>query len=185
MTTKGRLMARKIELISGVATAILGLVVPLNLNGAISNMPPEYYRESLIEIIILFVCPGLLVAMGAYAHAVKQKPWGRKLLWVMGALYIIVSPILFLLGGYGGGWRQAFLVITPAVTAILSLVSSLGTQYDLRKCPSMYRSKINAVFSSCRVRPNVEWRSPLLSLAPCPEYFRLSAQIFHETLSRW
>jgi ABC-type glycerol-3-phosphate transport system permease component len=119
--------ARKLELSSGVATAILGLVVPLSLSGMISNMPPEYYRESLIQIIILFVCPGLLVAIGAYAHAVKQRPWGRKLLWVMGALYIIVSPIIFLLGGYGGGLRQAFLVITPSITAIVTLISSLGT----------------------------------------------------------
>lgn len=115
--------ARRLELAGGVVTGLLGVVVPWSLKG-VHSLPPEYYRESMIEILLLFICPGLAVAVGSFAHAAKRRPWGRKLLWVIGAFYVLVTPLLFLLGGYGGGLRQAILVVTPSVTAFVTLAAA-------------------------------------------------------------
>jgi hypothetical protein len=117
-------LVRKVELGCGILTGALGLYVPLSIVRANFAPPRRLDQESVIEMLLIFVLPGLLVTIGSYSHAVKERSWGRKLLWVIGIILAAMSPLLFLLGGYGGGVRQAFLVITPTLAAIATLVAS-------------------------------------------------------------
>ena len=115
---------RAIELACGAATFLLGMLVPFNLKGA-RSIPPEYYWSDLISIAVIFALPGLIVAIGAYVHAVMEKTWGRKLLWVMGGLNVLIIPLFFLSAAYMGGMRMALTITAPSVMAIVTLLVSL------------------------------------------------------------
>lgn len=78
-------LPRMLEIVAGVATALSGLsVATLHLNRQFTM-----FEGSKITLI-LFGLPGLLVAIGSYAHAMRRHEWGRRLL-TMGSLLVIAS----------------------------------------------------------------------------------------------
>jgi hypothetical protein len=115
---------RKLELGCGVATALLGLILPFRVNGMHTIDLFRLYSELLADALVLSIFPGLLVALGAYAHAAKQRSWGRVLLWATGVFYVILSPLVFLSDAAHAGWSIALFGLLPAITAIATLLAA-------------------------------------------------------------
>lgn len=115
---------RKLELVAGITTGLLGLVIPLTFEGIRFSLPKQYYLETLIIILLFFTLPGVLFALSIYFHAVRYHSRARIISLIIGGFYLLSAPFLFFLGGYGGGWKQAFIVVLPAVTAIITLIIS-------------------------------------------------------------
>jgi K+-transporting ATPase A subunit len=118
---------RKLELGCGAATAFLGLILPFRVNGMHTFDLFRSFPSLLEDTLIFSICPGLVVALGAYMHAVMQKSWGRVLLWIAGIFYVILSPLVFLSDAYHAGWSKALPGLTPAALAIVTLVLSRKT----------------------------------------------------------
>jgi len=119
---------RKLELICGVITALLGITVTL------LALRVEYVVAQRLggtgtmvkEIALWFALyglPGLLVAFGAYSHAGRFRSWGRVLVitatlfitvWFLLSLALVVWSGLFLLA--------VLLTLFAILTSVISLV---------------------------------------------------------------
>src|SRR6266481_3225183 len=118
---------RRLELICGLITAVLGITVML------LGLRVEYVVAQKLggtgamvkEIALWFALyglPGLLVSFGAYSHAGKSRSWGRFLL-ITASLFIIG---LFFLSLALVVWSGLFLLaVLLAAFAIMTSVISL------------------------------------------------------------
>lgn len=86
-------LRRKLELCCGVITALLAFIISwmafrTDYQTAL-RLENEFYpmRDFLIAAV-RFILPGFLVALGAYAHAVKREAWGRVSI-IVGGLFLI------------------------------------------------------------------------------------------------
>jgi len=85
---------QKLEATSGVVTAVLGIVVMIAA-GYVEKLTAEKLDEpasigqALVISFALYGLPALLVAVGAYAHSMKKRWWGRALL-LTATLFLIV-----------------------------------------------------------------------------------------------
>ena len=117
-------LVRTIELVFGVATA-LGVVV---LVVATSRPFPklDMVVPFLMAALFFVLLPGFLVLAGAYAHVVDKKRYGRIFLAV-GTLLTCALLLIQLFGGafYLYGPRMVIAVVSPSLTALVSLVASL------------------------------------------------------------
>lgn len=76
---------RKLEVSSGITTLVLGLAAPFCRNAfpdrvGDSLLSPRF----LLDALVLFIVPGLLVGIGSFIHSVQRKTWGFVLLLVGG-----------------------------------------------------------------------------------------------------
>lgn len=118
----------RIELVSGIATGLLWLACSLALG--ISIGPPYEYLESFLGPFIFFGIPGLLVAIGAYAHAVRGKSWGRVILTV-GCSLLILGFLVSAFGGIGYYGRMVLLTtLAPSITGIITVLASRSADSD-------------------------------------------------------
>jgi hypothetical protein len=118
----------RIELVAGIATGLLWLACSLALGSSIGN--PSKYLESFLGAFIFPGIPGLLVAIGAYAHAVREKAWGRTMLTV-GCVLLILVFFLLAFGGIGY-WGGLVLITTfaPSITGIITVLASRANDLD-------------------------------------------------------
>ena len=122
-------LRRRIELVSGIVTGLLWLAYSLALGPGNPNNS-YLYLESLLDGFIGFGILGLLVAFGAYAHAVRGKAWGRVVLTVGCALLILVFFLMAFGGvGYYGG-LVLFTTFAPSVTGIITVIASRANDFD-------------------------------------------------------
>jgi len=119
---------RKLELICGLITAVLGITVML-LGLRVQYVVAQKLGGTgamVKEIALWFALyglPGLLVAFGAYSHARRSRSWGRLLLitaslfitgWFFLSLALVVWSGLFLLA--------VLLAGLAIMTSVISLV---------------------------------------------------------------
>jgi putative effector of murein hydrolase LrgA (UPF0299 family) len=115
---------RRAELICGLTTGIIGIALPFLLSG--SNV--DQIKSSpalLVDALGLFIVPAVIVGFASYLHAVSQKSWARKILWLMAVVYLPIGCINLLVGAYGGGWQTGVLATAPSLLAIATLILSL------------------------------------------------------------
>ena len=121
--------SKRVELISGFVTGLLWLAHSLALCSSIGG-PPYAYWESFLGGFIFLGIPGLLVAFGAYSHAVRGNAWGQMMLMVGCSILILV----FLLGFFGGigywGKLVLFTTFAPSVTGIITVLASRAKDFD-------------------------------------------------------
>jgi hypothetical protein len=119
---------RRVEVISGIATGLLWLAFSLGLGSSVGNL--SLYLDNFLGGFISLGIPGLLVAFGAYAHAVRRKAWGRVMLTVGCSLLILVF-LLFFVGGIGN-WGLTVLLTTlaPSITGIITVIASRANDLD-------------------------------------------------------
>lgn len=76
----------------------------------------------------LHLLPASLIALGAYAHAVKQKTWGFAAVMIGSLITVIILLLLFLaLGPYAG--NLGFLLNSIlTIAALITMSASVAVQ---------------------------------------------------------
>ena len=120
------MLSRKLELAGGVATGVLGLAAPFFPNGAHTFELFRLFPELLLGDLVIFIVPGLLVAIGAYLHSVGPKTRGFVFLLV-GGLFLTVMMFLHIFGGvfYMFGFWGGVVILSQSLMAVLAMISSL------------------------------------------------------------
>ena len=80
-------IVRKLEVFSGLATALLGAAVTLNMlrtdYQTMLRLNEDFpVIQELSVGLLLFLFPSLLIAVGSYLHAVRRQPRGLVILVV-------------------------------------------------------------------------------------------------------
>jgi hypothetical protein len=119
----------RMELVSGIVTGLLWLAYSLALGRGYPNNL-SLYLESFLSGFISLGIPGLLVAIGAYAHAVRGKAWGRLVLTI-GCVLLILVFFLMAFGGIGyWGGLVLFTTFAPSITGIITVLASRANDLD-------------------------------------------------------
>lgn len=116
---------RKLELVAGLGAGLLGIVILVYPSG---GPPPEVVKpaDEYFKFLV-WVCPEVLVALGAYFHAVRGIRWGRVLLLVAGIIPAVFTALIlpsfgqlyYLIGG------TAFLLLATGVLVMATMILSL------------------------------------------------------------
>lgn len=111
---------RKVELISGITTGLLALVVLCTV------LRPPLVTDFL-ALLPFYVGPAVLVSFGSYIHAIRQTTRGLVMLMIGGAILTVMIFIVTLFGGlfYFYGLWGGLLSLAPSATAMLTMVASL------------------------------------------------------------
>lgn len=122
------ILVRKLELTSGVATLVLGLIAPFCRDGVADTF--RLYRlwpGLLLDASIFFIVPGLLVAIGSYLHAVKRKTVGFVVLLV-GGIFLTLMMLIHMLGGvfYVFGFWGGMAILSQGLLAIVTMILSVA-----------------------------------------------------------
>ena len=126
-------MWRRIELFCGIGCGGLGLLPFFLRHGAYTFELFKSSSGNLMDALLLFFVPGLLVAVGGYFHAVKARTFGLVLLLVGGiflALMMLVhffSGAVFYFFGVPGGIAILLQGLLALVAIIAVIVGSVPT----------------------------------------------------------
>jgi hypothetical protein len=120
-------LSRKFELIGGVATGVLGIVAPFCKNGAHTFELFKLWPGLLLDALVSFVVPGVLVAIGSYIHTRREKTLGFVML-IVGGIFLITASLIYFFGGvvfYAFGLWGGVIVLSQSLMAIITVISSL------------------------------------------------------------
>ena len=116
-------------MIAGVATGLLALLNPSSFVLAQFLFSAYNTNEKLIALlssVVTFLGPALLVSIGSYTHAVRQKAGGLIMILVGSTILILMGFVAFF-GGLlyvFGPWWGAVSLLPPAM-AMVTLITSL------------------------------------------------------------
>lgn len=116
---------KRAEVICGVACGLLGPLPFFLRHGAYAFELFQSSPGNLLDAVILFLLPGLLVATGAYLHAVKRRTAGLILLLIGGIFLTLMMLVYFFSGavfylyGIGGG----VIVLLQGLLALITMIS--------------------------------------------------------------
>ena len=113
------------ELFCGVACGLLGPLPLFLRHGAYAFELFRTSRGNLLDAVILFFLPGLLVAIGSYLHSVRGKTAGLILLLAGGIFLTLMMLIHFFSGGvfYVYGIAGGFVILLQGVLAVIAIIS--------------------------------------------------------------
>jgi hypothetical protein len=121
---------RKLELICGIATAVVATSLSLFMlkfdwdASLVVEKQFILFRE-LSLVLLLFMFPGLLVAAGSYVHVGKRRKWGQFVL-AAGCFAVMGSFLfLFVILPFGQISTWSLLNLAFVIMAVLSLIFSL------------------------------------------------------------
>ncbi len=80
-------------------------------------------------LVVAGCVPGLVIALGAYINAVKEKPWGRDLIKI-GILTLTLCCLSFFIFSGGYGLTIVLIPLIPLITGIISLRASREDEDD-------------------------------------------------------
>jgi hypothetical protein len=110
---------RRVEMIFGLLTALSATIIPLTL----LNLK---FLDELILTLVLYVLPGLLVAIGAHGHARAGKKRGIFILMAGGLILLLLwvpsSLAAFYLYGLWGG--SLLVTLHPGVLAAITMIAA-------------------------------------------------------------
>ncbi len=120
-------LVKKLEIVGGVLTLILGLLPPFVKHGSQTVELFRLWPGLLLDFVLLQVVPGVLVAIGSILHASKGKTSGFVLL-LLGSIFLILLSLVYVFGGaifYWFGLPGGIVVLSQALLALLTVISSL------------------------------------------------------------
>lgn len=124
---------RRLEMVGGVATVVSAIVMTRHLiretqETALRLKNEPYLLETFLMGFSLHLLPASLIALGAYAHAVKQKTWGFAAVMIGSLITVIILLLLFLaLGPYAG--NLGFLLNSIlTIAALITMSASVAVQ---------------------------------------------------------
>jgi putative effector of murein hydrolase LrgA (UPF0299 family) len=118
-------MWRRIELVCGIGCGVLGLLPFFLRHGAYAF---ELFRSSsgnLLDALLLFFLPGLLVGVGSYFHAVRTRTFGLILLLVGGVFLTLMMLVHFFSGAvfYLFGLPGGLAILMQGLLALIAMIS--------------------------------------------------------------
>jgi hypothetical protein len=122
---------RKLEVACGIATAGLGMAATgalFTLDVNISRRLGESFPVTrwLLGALILYILPGLLVALGSYIHASRSRGWGLPVLFLSSLLLTIMFVLLVLNVAFFATqslfWLNFLFAALAIVTVILAML---------------------------------------------------------------
>ena len=128
-------LLRKIELGCGVITGLGGVLIAgytiIEEYEAARSLGDEYPAGKALAIaLVVLICPSLMVAVGAYLHAVLGRPFlGRTMIIVGSPFLVLLALIAFITPGYQDisfTWLRLLLMATALITLTLSLIVRSG-----------------------------------------------------------
>jgi len=78
--------SRKFEFASGMITGALGFFPPFCKHGTHAFELFQLWPGLLLDAMLLFIIPGLLVTIGSYFHAARNKTSGLVILFIGGMI---------------------------------------------------------------------------------------------------
>lgn len=126
---------RKLEIVCGAATAILGIATAANMLTTDLQTMRRLEREfavaqELLAASIFFVLPALLVAIGAYIHASRVRSWGLPMVVIAAVSLVFFLSLLTIAPAYSGGLvRLQWLNLSLAAMAIVTVLVSLSAHF--------------------------------------------------------
>jgi hypothetical protein len=128
-------IARVVELTSGLATGFLGIVIAaIGLKGDYDVSQQHGYEFPLSTIpvlLIVFAGPNLLVAIGAYLHAVRRYSGLGRVMIFFGSAFVIG---LFLLFQMRAGYAANYIIGLRFLPVVLTLMT-VGSSFAVRGKP--------------------------------------------------
>jgi len=128
---------RIIELSAGLATGLLGIVVAGTIfkdDFDISRrLEKEFHLVSEVVLyLILFIAPALLIAIGAYFHAVLRDSGRGRVMIFFGSAFIVGFFLLFEINaGYAAMYRIG-LRFWPVLSSLVTVVTSFFVRREPR-----------------------------------------------------
>ena len=122
-------IARVVELISGLATGLLGFIVAATVfkdDYDISRRLEVEFRplKEILVLIIFCAAPNLLVAIGAYFHAVRRDSGPGRVMIFFGSAFVVGLFLLFEINaGYGAMYRIGLRFLPVVLTLITAGIS--------------------------------------------------------------
>ncbi len=129
---------RIVELSAGLATGTLGIIVAVTIfkdDFDISRQLENEFRplRELLVLLIFFTAPNLLVAIGAYFHAVRRDSGPGRLMIFFGSAFVVGLFLLFEINaGYAAMYRIG-LRFWPVVLTLITAGSSFAVRGKSRR----------------------------------------------------
>ena len=117
--------SRKFEFACGIITGALGFLPPFCKHGAHAFELFRLWPGLLLDAVLLFVLPGILVTVGSYFHAARNKTSGLVILFI-GGIFLTLMGLIHFFGGvfYVFGLLGGTVVLLQSLMAIITMVSS-------------------------------------------------------------
>lgn len=118
-------MWKRIELFCGIGCGVLGVLPFFLRHGAYAFELFRSSPENLAEALLFFLLPGLLVAVGSYFHAVRNRNFGLVLLLGGGILLTLLMLVLFFSGAvfYLYGPPGGLAILLEGLLALIAMIS--------------------------------------------------------------
>ena len=131
-------LLRKLEIGCGAATGLLGIATAGNMMSADLEVMRRLGRDfpvaqELLVASAMYVLPGLLVAIGSYLHALRLRTWGLTMVIVTSVCLVILFLLLLFAPAFYGPSPFAWLNLSLATLAILTLIVSLAVRFQERR----------------------------------------------------
>jgi hypothetical protein len=126
---------RKLEIVCGVTTALLGIAAAVQMFSMNLETSRELERsfslvEEVLGALLMYILPGLLVAIGSYVHASRLRPWGLPMV-IFSSLFLVIFFVVLVsnLAFYKPNllfWLSfSFLLLAVTTMAISIIVGAL------------------------------------------------------------
>jgi hypothetical protein len=121
---------RKLELSCGIATVMIGMLLSLfvlkfDWDAALVVQKQFVVLRELLMVMLLFILPSALVAVGSYVHASKRRAWGQVMLGIGWLAVMAVFLLFFIIPLFGKISAWSILNLSLVLLASLSLVLSV------------------------------------------------------------
>ena len=130
---------RVLELVGGIATALLGLFIYVYIDIQDSSSRTPVTLSVRAVAFLMLVVPGIVVATGSYLQALRRKGWAVVLVFAGG-----LSSLFFVV--LNAGLNYAFVQDTWGQHAILVdflvVIFTLGTAFVATMASVLFRSRV-------------------------------------------
>lgn len=128
-------MARRLELSGGVATALLGIAVAVEMfrmeQATSLRTNTEFHStRTFLLAAALFILPSLFVGIGAYMHTVRRRSGGWTSLVIGAVSSIIIFLLFFSVGAFSGKNLWSRLSVLLALSTVATLLLAFTARRD-------------------------------------------------------
>jgi MFS family permease len=126
---------RKLELSCGIATAIIGILLSLfvlkfDSDAALIVQKQFVVARELLMVVLVFIFPSALVAVGSYLHASKRRAWGQVMLGIGWVAVVGIFLLFFIIPLFGRINAWFVFNVSAVLLASLSLLFSVMAEKE-------------------------------------------------------